>query len=312
MDKKCSGLPEQKSKAFCKGYSGKKAKVFMAVAMILTSIFLMQTANTFVRGMTGVLGPATIAALRLGIAALLAVLIIRPWRKRVEKKSILLLLCYGTALAFQILFTYYALNMVPVGIAVAVQFAGPLSVSLWYSRSMKELMWIILAVFGLYLILPLDHEVSNVSLEGVGIALLSGFFWGAYLVFGKKVTCGVDPIQGAALGMCIGTCILLPPALCESGTALFSWEFFNYGIFLAVFTSLIPYSLELIAIEKIPSALAGVLQSLHPVVGALFSAAVLGEVLAPIQWTAVVCIVIAAAGSSLSEISKQNGAEDEA
>lgn len=288
-----------------------KASFLPYAAMIMAAMCLLQCANVFVKSIHGVMGPAATAELRLGLAALIAVAVTRPWRLRMERRAWLPLALYGLSLGFMVLTTYYALCMLPVGVAVAAQFSGPLAVALLFSRRWRDFLWIALAVLGLILLLPLREAAGSVDFRGLLVALLSGVFWAVYLVAGKSVTRHVPPLGGAACGMLLAALCVLPFAVAESGVDLVSWTFLKYGLLLACVTTLLPYPLEIIALGHIPSSLAGMLQSLHPVVGAVFGVVVLGEHLPWLQWAAVLCIVAASVGCSLSASASPQSEEEE-
>jgi inner membrane transporter RhtA len=194
---------------------------------------------------------------------------------------------------------YMALRTIPLGVAVAVEFTGPLAVALFSSRRPVDFAWIVLAVIGLLLLLPLHGTAHALDPAGVMYALAAGVCWALYIVFGQKAgaTHGGDAVT---LGIAIGALVAVPVGVMHAGGALFSPALLPLGLGVAVLSSMLPYSLEMIALTRMPARTYSVLVSLEPAVAALAGAAFLGERLDTLQWLAVAAIIAASAGASMS------------
>lgn len=277
-----------------------KKSPLLYVAFIVLSMILMQCGNTFARGMGHLIAPAGTALLRLGIAAIFVALFVRPWNYPINKETWLPLLYYSIGLGFMALFTYYSIDALPLGIAVALQFSGPLGVALLTARTKQEYLWLALALVGLCILVPFWDATDDISGIGVIYALLCGLSWGVYLIMGKKVSQTYPPLAAVSWAMLLGSVWILPLAIIENGAVLLTWPVLEYGALLALIATVIPYPLELMALKELPSSTSSTVQSLHPVVGALFGMIFLNEYLNAPQWFAILCIMIASIGCTIS------------
>ena len=242
-------------------------------------------------------GVAGTTALRLGIAALILTTVWRSWRLRPGPRELRIILAFGAALGFMNLFFYLALSRIPLGIAVAVEFTGPLGVAIASSRRPIDFLWIGLAAFGLILLLPLGVRMAPGAFGGIALALAAGACWALYIVFGKRAG-SIHGAQAAALGITTAAIFIVPIGLAQAGPALFSPSILLLGCALALLSSALPYSLELYALARIPARTYGVMSSLDPALGALSGLIFLGESLSVVQWLAIGGIMLASAGSA--------------
>jgi inner membrane transporter RhtA len=194
-------------------------------------------------------------------------------------------------------FFYLSLNRIPLGIAVALEFTGPLAVALATSRRPIDFVWIALAAMGLLALLPLGLESKPLDPAGIGFALAAGLCWGLYIVFGQKAG-NAHGGQTAALGTLAGAIAIVPIGIGHAGMALLSPAIVPTACVVALLSSALPYSLEMYALTRLPTRTYGVLMSGDPALGALSGLVFLGESLSIIQWGAIASIMLASAGSA--------------
>ncbi|OGB94752.1 MAG: hypothetical protein A3G82_22020, partial [Burkholderiales bacterium RIFCSPLOWO2_12_FULL_67_210] len=236
-------------------------------------------------------------ALRVGFSALLLLLIWRPWRWPLSKADAKSLLRYGVVLGCMNLMFYQSLQSIPFGVAVAIEFSGPLAVAFFTSRQRIDTLWIALAAAGLGLLLPLGHDVSSLDPVGVGFALGAAVCWATYILFGKKVG-HLHAGHSVALGLTMAAITVVPFGIWHAGSALLQPHILLYGLGVAAVSSAIPISLEMVALKRLTPAAFGVMTSMEPAVAALLGLLVLGEQLTGLQWLAVMLVMGAAAGSA--------------
>lgn len=239
------------------------------------------------------------SALRVGLSALLLALLWRPWRwslSRAERRTVA---CYGAALGGMNLLFYLSLQSLPFGIAVAIEFSGPLAVAVLSSRRLIDFAWIALAAVGLALLLPLGVSGSDLDPLGVLYALGAALLWGSYIVFGKRLG-HLHAGHSVSLGLAVAALVVVPFGIADAGLALLSPAVLGVGAAVAVISSAVPISLEMVALKRLPRETFGVMVSLEPAVAALFAIGLLGEHLDLVQWLAIACVVAASMGSALT------------
>ncbi|HXR94809.1 MAG TPA: EamA family transporter, partial [Rhizomicrobium sp.] len=193
---------------------------------------------------------------------------------------------------------YMALRTVPLGIAVALEFSGPLSVALISSRKPSDFLWVALAIAGLVVLLPIRHA-SGLSWTGTALALGAGLCWALYIVFGQKAG-AIHGQYATVLGSVIAALVITPIGFAHAGWALLLPHNLAWGLAVATLSSALPYSLEMIALRRLPTQAFGTLMSLEPAVGALMGLLLLGEQLSLLQWGAIGTVVLASMGTALS------------
>jgi len=244
-----------------------------------------------------VVGSQGVTALRVGLAACVLLAWSRPWRTPLPRKDVPNLLVYGLMLGCMNLLIYGAFARIPIGIAVAIEVTGPLLVVLAGSRRAADFAWLACAVLGLWLLLPL-HGHSG-ALDPVGMLLAGGaaLCWAMYIVFGKRVST-LQGGQAVGWGMLAAALFTVPVGALHAGAALLAPGVLASGLGVALLSSALPYSLEMIALRRLPRRVFGILVSASPAVSALAGWLVLGEQLAPVQWLALLLVMAALAGSA--------------
>ncbi|WP_242008200.1 EamA family transporter [Sphingomonas ginsenosidivorax] len=279
--------------------SGTASVVGPFAALVLSMISLC-VGTSFAKTLFGVAGPAGMTALRIGLSALLLIAVQRPWRWRLDAGQARVVIGYGVVLACMNLSFYAALARLPLGVAIAIEFLGPLGVAVAYSRSRFDLVWVALAAAGIVaLVLPgaSGHPVDPV---GVGFALTAALFWALYIIVGKRATARVPERQIVCLGLCTASLIAVPAGIAQAGAALLDAHVLLAGFVVAIFCSALPYSLEMFAMKRMPNQVFGIVVSLEPAIGAAAAFAILGERLGGLQWIGMGCVVAATIGSVLS------------
>jgi inner membrane transporter RhtA len=204
---------------------------------------------------------------------------------------------YGLAMGCMNLCFYLSLSSIPLGIAVALEFAGPLALAMAASRRAIDFAWVVMAALGLLALLPLGLESEPLDTAGVAYALAAGVFWAMYIFYGRKAG-ATHGGQTTALGMVVGAIVIVPIGAAEAGARLFSPEILPAALGVALLSSALPYSLEMLAMPRLPTRTVGVLMSLDPALGALSGLCFLGERLSWMQWAAIASIMAASAGSA--------------
>ncbi|MDG3443829.1 EamA family transporter [Nitrospirillum amazonense] len=267
---------------------------------VFAAMISVTTGASIAKTLFPVTGPQGTTALRLTTAALMLTLLLRPWRLRLTRNSWRPLLVYGGAMGAMNFLFYQALQTIPVGIAIAVEFTGPLGLALLSSRRRVDFLWIGLAVAGLALLLPLERSAAQLDPYGIACALGAGVFWALYIVAGKKVG-GAHGTQATAAGTLIAATLVLPIGIAQTGAAtLFQPAILGSAVMVGALSSALPYTLEMFAMRRLPAQTFSTLTSAEPAVGALMAMALLGEALSPLHWLAIATIMVASIGATLS------------
>lgn len=267
---------------------------------VLGSVTALGLGTSAAKQLFPLIGAQGTTALRVGFSGLLMVLFFRPWRWSLERRDLGFILRYGVALGLMNLLFYMSIRTIPFGLAVAIEFAGPLAVAMWGSRRPVDFVWLALAGTGLALVLPWSGAGSAaLDPAGVAYALAAALSWGLYIVFGKKVS-HLPTGLTVSLGLGTAALVVFPVGLAHAGGALFVPETLLFALGVAVVSSAIPISLEMVALKRLPQAVFGIMISMEPAVAALLGLLLLHEQLTVQQWLAIVCTITAAIGSSLT------------
>jgi len=257
-----------------------------------------QMGAALAKGLFPLVGASGAVSLRLGIAAVLLAVVWRPWQMRLRLKHVPLIALYGICMGCMNFLFYLSLRFVPLGIAVALEFTGPLGLAMLASRRPIDFLWIILAVLGLLALLP-GAGSAPLSPTGVVCALAAGVCWAFYIVFGRRAG-SAHGGQTTALGTIIGAILIVPIGLFQNGVSLFAPAILPLACGIALLSSALPYSLEMFAMPRMPTKTFGILMSLDPALAALSGMLFLRESLSWIQWVAVFCIMVASGGSAFT------------
>lgn len=244
-----------------------------------------------------VVGAQGTTAVRVGLSALLMLLLWRPWRWRLSRADAQAVALYGAALGAMNLLFYLSIQTLPFGLAVAIEFAGPLAVAIWSSRRAVDFVWVALAVVGLGLLLPVGLTGSPLDPVGVLYSVGAAVFWALYIVFGKRAG-HLHAGQSVSLGLLVAALVVVPVGVAHAGAALLSPSVLLVGVAVAAISSALPISLEMMALKRLPKEAFGIMISMEPAVAALLALALLGERLSAMQWLAIGCIVAASMGSA--------------
>jgi inner membrane transporter RhtA len=275
----------------------KSDNVALPVAILIAAMLCFQLGATMAKGLFPAVGASGTAALRLALSAIILLAVWRPWRLRLRRNEIRVILIYGLALGWMNFFFYLSLRFIPLGIAVALEFTGPLALAMAASRRAVDFVWILMAGLGLLALLPLGIGSAQLDLVGVGCGLAAGACWALYIHFGRKAGAAHGG-QTTALGMTIGAIVIVPIGAAQAGVQMLSPAILPAALGVALLSSAIPYSLEMLAMPRLPTRTVGVLMSLDPALGAVAGLLFLGESLTWIQWAAIASIMAASAGSA--------------
>ncbi|MDX2847810.1 EamA family transporter [Streptomyces sp. PA03-3a] len=263
-------------------------------ALVLLGIVSVQGGSALAKHLFTEVGSFGTVALRLFFAAAVLTLFWRP-SLRMNRRAWTVVLGYGVILGSMNLCFYLALARIPLGIAVTVEFLGPLAVALAGSRRWLDAFWAVLAAGGVVLLTEGRGELDP---AGLLLALAAGTCWGLYILVGAALGRHTTEGNGLALGMAVAALVTVPFGVADGGTALVQPWFLLAGLGVALLSSVLPYSLDLEALRRIPPRVFGILMSLEPAMAALIGLVVLQESLHVSQWIAVLCVVAASAGAA--------------
>ncbi len=279
---------------------------FIAVICVLLAMVTIQSGASIAKQLFPIIGPEGTTALRLGFSAAILCLVFKPWRAFPPLGQRMPIIVYGLCLGGMNILFYYAIARIPLGIAVALEFTGPLAVALLSSRRKRDLFWVACAISGIVMLLPDMKGEESLDLLGVILALGAGACWAGYILFGKKTGNQSSGGMTVALGMSVAALILVPYGAISQGGALLSWEVIPLGLLVAIMSSALPYTLEMVALRNMPAQGFSIMMSLEPAIAALAGFIILGELLTLWQWLAILLVIVASVGSSMSTSKDSN------
>jgi inner membrane transporter RhtA len=257
-------------------------------ALVMLGIVSVQLGSAVAKQLFTEVGSLGAVALRLFFAATVLLLLWRPSLRMARS-------AWMVVLGLMNLFFYLSLARIPLGLAVTIEFLGPLAVAILGSRRWLDVFWAILATGGVVVLIEGRGELDPV---GVLFALAAGAFWALHILTGAALGRHTTQGKGLALGMVVAALVAVPFGVANTGTALIQPWVLVAGLGVALMSSVIPYSLDLEALRRIPPRVFGILMSLEPAMAALIGLVVLRESLHPSQWIAVLCVVVASAGAT--------------
>lgn len=277
-----------------------KDKGFIAaIISIFIAILSIQSGASLAKQLFPIVGPEGTTAFRLFFSALILALVYRPWRYRPSKKEWKSIVLYGTALGTMNFIFYLAIQKIPLGIAVALEFIGPLGLAIFNSKRKSDGLWALFAAAGIYLILPVQIESSALPWDGVLLAIAAGVCWAGYIIFGQ----GIGQIPGGfsvSFGMIVAAIVVLPFGISHLNFAKVDGTVLLTGLGVALFSSAIPYSFEMVALRKLPTKTFSILMSLEPAFAALAGFVFLSEELTILQIAGLFSVILASVGTSLT------------
>jgi len=277
------------------------------VWLVVWGIISVQVGAAIAKDLFHLVPPTALVWLRLFTSAVILLIMARPRLPGHSRRDWLIVLGFGVSLMTMNWAIYQSFARIPLGIAVTIEFLGPLAVAVIGSRRLRDLIWVLLAATGVAL---LGASRATLSLAGVGFALLAGLGWACYILLSAQTGRRWPGLTGLALASMVGAIALAPPAILDAESRLLNPTVLALGVAVGLLSSVIPYSFELMALRRIPPRVFSILMSLEPAAAALAAMIVLGEILTLIQWLAMACVVIASIGASSTSTTLDQPAPD--
>lgn len=268
------------------------------VPAVLLAIISVQCGAAIAKTLFPAIGAAGTASMRIGVSALILLLAYRPNLKAITADQWKIVIPYGMALGAMNLIFYLAIERIHIGLAVTLEFIGPLLVAIIGSKRLIDYCWVLLAALGIVLIAPWTND--RLDILGVVFALLAGALWAAYIVLGGKISKIMNGGQAVSTGMLFAAILILPFGFFENGLTNLTPKLFGMGVALALLSSAIPFTLEMKALGQLPPRTFSILMSLEPAAASVCAFIFLQENLSLYEVLAVICVVIASAGSTLT------------
>lgn len=284
--------------------------VILPLAAVTAAMAAFQVGAALAKGLFPAVGPEGAAALRISLGALMLLAVGRPWRARPDKASALPLLGLGLSVAGVILFFYFAIARLPLGVAIALQFLGPLGVAVFGSRKASDLVWAAMAAVGVWLLVGVGAAAAALDPVGIGWGLCAGACWAAYILVGRSVS-GSYGVATAGLSVAIAAVTVLPVGLAKAGAGLFAPQILPYALLVALMSTAVPFALEFFAMPRMPARTFAVFTSLEPAFGVLSGLVLLGERLSLTQTLGIALVIGAAAAAAWSSSAKAAQAHSE-
>ena len=281
-----------------------QSRITLPAAMIATGIVSVQFGAGLADRLFGQIPPAAVTGLRLWTAALAMVVLsgrgfsrsIRDLKKRRAWADAVIAGSFGISLGVMNFSIYQAFARIPLGVAVTIEFLGPLAVAVAGSRHLRDVGWVVLAATGVVLLTQGGH--GHLNLTGVVFAGLAAACWAAYIVASSATGRRFPGSSGLAIAMVVSAVLVTPPAVVAGGSAMFRPAVLATGAAIGVLSSVIPYWLELESLRRMPMRLFGVWMSMEPAVAALIGLVMLGQHLSMVEWAAICCVMAACAGAA--------------
>jgi inner membrane transporter RhtA len=269
--------------------------VTRAVWLVLAGIASVQLGAAVAKDLFGTISPTTMVWLRLVTSALVLAALARPVLRGRTRTDWLVVVGFGASLGTMNWAIYQSFARIPLGLAVTIEFIGPLSLAVLGSRRARDLLWVALAAAG---VLLLGAEPEDLTVAGAAFALLAGAAWAAYILLSSSTGRRWPGLDGLAVASVVATLLLSPAALAVGGDSLLDSRVLLLGALVGLLSSVIPYSCEMVALRTLRPAVFGILMSIEPAAAALAGIVVLGELLSPTQWLAIACVVAASVGAT--------------
>ncbi len=276
-----------------------------AVLLVLVGAASIQFGAAFAAKLFPRVGPEGAVTLRLVIAAVVMLAVIRPKVRGRSRADLATVVGLGVALGGMNLCFYEAIARLPLGPAVTLEFLGPLGLAVVLSRRLRDLFWIVLAAIGVLML----GEGGFSGLDGVGVAYVfaAAGFWAAYIMIATRTARTFKGVDGLALAMAVAAVLVLPFGVVGAGTSLVEPGALGFGLVVALMSSVVPYSCEMLAMKRLSAGTFGLLASLEPAVAALAGLVVLSQTLELIQVAGILLVVAASAGVTISQTTESAG-----
>lgn len=269
-----------------------------SVGLLVAAMVSIQSGAAVASGLFPLVGPAGVTALRLMFGTVMLAVALQPWKARLDRNNWRPVVAYGVVLGLMNLLFYEALARIPLGVAVALEFTGPLALSALISRRPLDLFWVVLAAAGLLLLTPWTG-VDALDPLGVLFALGAGGCWAAYIVAGRRAG-AAHGARATALGCAIAALTVAPFGIAQAGEALLSPAVIVPALGVAVLSTAIPYTLEMVVLGRMPMRVFGVLMSLEPAIAAIAGFLLLHQMLTLPQLAAIAAVTAASAGVAVT------------
>jgi inner membrane transporter RhtA len=278
-----------------------------AMLCMLISMICYQLSASYAKYLFSVLDPTAVTLLRLGFAFILVMLMLRSWRMLSTLQSVHwpAMLGYSLAMGLMNLCFYHALKYLPQGIAVGLEFIGPLGLALLAVKQRRDLLWVGSAIVGVILLMPWSAQ-QQLSWLGIGFALAAGLFWAIYIYFGQKVVRQRLGMHSLTLGIAIAALLLLPYGFWQDANGILNPQHWGSALALALLATAIPYALDLYALKYLNRLSYGTFSSLSPALAAVVGMLALDEYLSLLHWVALLSITLASVGISLSNYQQRS------
>ena len=269
---------------------------WLAILYMLLSMMAYQMSASFAKQLIATLDPLTVTVLRLSFASILIALMFRSWRIISQLKQLKWrdLLFYSAALGSMNILFYMSLGKLPQGIAVGLEFIGPLGLALISIQRRRDYIWVGFAILGIALMIPW-HDATHQSFSYIGAAcaLAAGLCWALYIYFGQRVVQQKIGMHALTIAITLSALTLLPFGVWHNAPALFDTQYWGKALLIAILATAIPYALDLMALKQLSKLSYGTLSSLSPALAALAGLVILHEQISLLQWVALLCIIVA-------------------
>lgn len=265
------------------------------VWLVLVGILSVQLGAGIAKTLFDEVSPTTIVWLRLATSAVVLLLIARPALRGRTRQDWVVVLAFGVVLGAMNWAFYQSLARIPIGLAVTIEFSGPLLLAVLGSRRLRDLVWVGLAGAG---VLLLGIQPGDLNVAGVAFALLAAAMWASYILLSKQTGARWQGVDGLAMASLVAVVLLSPATLGKYAGQLAEPRILVVGALVGLLSSVIPYTCELVALRRLRPATFSILMSLEPAVAAMVGLVVLQELLGPLQWLAIACVVAASVGAT--------------
>ncbi|MEL7332110.1 MAG: EamA family transporter [Cyanobacteria bacterium J06560_2] len=269
------------------------------IGFVWIAMLSIQFGSALAKSLFSEIGPWGVIALRVSFSTLIFFTLWRPKFHTQVRANWKLILAYGFVMACMNSAFYAAIDRIPLGVAISLEFTGPLGLAVLKSQRWRDGLWAALAAAGILLLTPLSG--SNLDETGMALALLAGLFWALYILLAAKIGPALPGVEGLSWGLVVSTVMLLPIGIATAGTALLNPRLLAIGAGVALLSTALPYACEIAALRSLPITVFGVMLSVEPMLGVVAGFLILDETLSARSLSACLLVSIAAAGAAQSK-----------